>query len=127
MAALKKMASSLATVVRAGIPRNVSAVELVPGDVVNLEAGNVIPADLRLLEVSQFKVEEAALTGESVPAEKDERPPRGPVSSPRRPERTWPTGGTAVTYGRAVGGRRLDGHGDPSSERSQPCSRTKRK
>jgi len=67
MAALKQMASPVATVVRAGNLMKIAAAELVPGDVVVLETGMVVPADMRLMEAVQLKVEEAALTGESVP------------------------------------------------------------
>ena len=71
MAALKRMASPTATVIRGGHTASVATAELVPGDVVILEAGNVVPADLRLTEAVQLRVEEAALTGESVAVEKD--------------------------------------------------------
>jgi Ca2+-transporting ATPase len=71
MAALKKMAAPSATVMRNGMPETISASELVPGDMVMLEAGKIVPADMRLIEAAQFKVEEAALTGESVPVEKN--------------------------------------------------------
>ncbi|HKJ26648.1 MAG TPA: HAD-IC family P-type ATPase, partial [Anaerolineales bacterium] len=71
LAALKKMAAPEADVIRDGMQVSVPARELVPGDVVVLEAGNYIPADLRLLETYNLKVEEAALTGESVPVQKD--------------------------------------------------------
>ena len=70
LAALKKLAAPEARVVRDGKPQSVPARELVPGDVVLLEAGNFIPADVRLIESVNLRVEEAALTGESVPAEK---------------------------------------------------------
>jgi len=70
MAALREMAAPTATVRRDGAPQVLPAADLVPGDVVLLEAGAIVPADLRLLEAAQLRVEEAALTGESVPAEK---------------------------------------------------------
>ncbi len=71
LAALKKLAAPEADVVRDGLRQTVPARELVPGDVVVLEAGNYIPADLRLLETYNLRIEEAALTGESVPVQKD--------------------------------------------------------
>ncbi|MEW6331171.1 MAG: HAD-IC family P-type ATPase, partial [Pseudomonadota bacterium] len=73
IAALKQMAALTAHVVRGGHSQMVPAAELVPGDVVRIEAGNAVPADLRLLEAVQLKIEEAALTGESQPVEKIER------------------------------------------------------
>ena len=69
--ALKKMTSPTALVKREGVIREMPAAQLVPGDVVILEAGRQIPADLRLLSSSSLKIEESALTGESVPVEKD--------------------------------------------------------
>ena len=69
--ALKKLSSPNALVRRDGRLSEVPAAGLVPGDIVLLEAGRVVPADLRLLQSVNLKVEESALTGESVPAEKD--------------------------------------------------------
>ena len=68
--ALKKMASPNAKVVRNGVTEIIPSANLVPGDLVLLDAGDIIPADLRLIESSNLKVEEASLTGESVPVEK---------------------------------------------------------
>lgn len=69
--ALKSMSSPLARVRRDGHVIEVDSKELVPGDIVLLEAGDVVPADMRLLQAASLKIEEAALTGESVPVEKD--------------------------------------------------------
>lgn len=69
--ALKQMSSPSALVRRGGLEREVPASTLVPGDVVLLEAGRIVPADLRLLTTVNLKVEEAALTGESLPVEKE--------------------------------------------------------
>jgi Ca2+-transporting ATPase len=102
MAALKKMAASSAVVLRNNEHCAVPAAELVPGDIVLLEAGNVVPADLRLLESAHLKIEEAALTGESEPVEKhaealsDEALPLGD-----RENMLYK--GTFVTYGRGAG------------------------
>ncbi|MCB5955708.1 cation-translocating P-type ATPase [Enterococcus sp. CWB-B31] len=68
--ALKEMSSPNANVRRDGHALSVKSDELVPGDIVLLDAGDVVPADLRLLEAASLKIEEAALTGESVPVEK---------------------------------------------------------
>ena len=70
MAALRRMAAPSAHVRRDNAVATLPAVQLVPGDIVLLEAGNVVPADLRLLEAAQLAVAEAALTGESQPVEK---------------------------------------------------------
>ncbi len=69
--ALKDMSSQIARVRRDGHIIEIDSRELVPGDIVMLEAGDVVPADMRLLEAASLKIEEAALTGESVPVEKD--------------------------------------------------------
>lgn len=69
--ALKEMASPHAKVLRDGNVVQIASSDVVPGDIVILEAGDYIPADLRLIETVNLKIDEAALTGESVPAEKD--------------------------------------------------------
>ncbi len=69
--ALKNMSSPMAPVRRDGYVVEIDSRELVPGDIVLLEAGDVVPADMRLIEAASLKIEEAALTGESVPVEKD--------------------------------------------------------
>lgn len=66
LAALRQLAAPQATVLRAGDVQHVPTRELVPGDVVLLEAGNAVPADMRLFDIAQLKVDESALTGESV-------------------------------------------------------------
>ena len=69
--ALKNMSAPHARVIRDGKEQLIQASELVPGDIIFLEAGDFVPADARLLKSSNLKSEESALTGESVPSEKD--------------------------------------------------------
>ena len=69
--ALKNMSAPHARVIRDGVEQIIDAAELVPGDIIRLEAGDFVPADARLLQSAGLKSEESALTGESVPAEKD--------------------------------------------------------
>ena len=69
--ALKNMSAPHARVIRGGVEMVIDAAELVPGDIIKLEAGDFVPADARLLQSVSLKSEEAALTGESVPSEKD--------------------------------------------------------
>ena len=70
LAALQRLSAAQATVLRSGQVQQVPAHVLVPGDIVLLEAGNKVPADLRLIEIAQLKVDESALTGESVTVDK---------------------------------------------------------
>ncbi|WP_434478530.1 cation-translocating P-type ATPase [Gemmatimonas sp.] len=81
MTALGAMAAATARVRRDGVEHTVPPQELVPGDIVLLDAGTVVPADLRLVEVSQLNVEEAALTGESLPVHKSLAPQTDPLAS----------------------------------------------
>ncbi|MBA4178112.1 MAG: ATPase [Leptothrix sp. (in: Bacteria)] len=106
LAALLRMATPQATVRRAGgAVQVVDTALLVPGDVVLLEAGGLVPADLRLHEVAQLRVDESALTGESVTVEKTEgelpAPPEGEHALGDRVNMAFK--GTLVTHGRAEG------------------------
>ena len=102
MAALKKMAAPTAIVIRDGMPTTIETAQIVPGDIVVLESGKIIPADMRIIESAQLKVEEAALTGESVAIEKhtkhlhDEHLPLGD-------RKNMAYKGTLVSYGRGTG------------------------
>ena len=70
LAALRRLTSPEATVIRGGFQQTIPSSQVVPGDIVVLEAGNYIPADVRLIEAVNLKVDEASLTGESVPVDK---------------------------------------------------------
>ncbi|MDO8785416.1 MAG: cation-translocating P-type ATPase [Syntrophales bacterium] len=102
MTALRKMAAASAVILRNGTHLVIPASGLVPGDIVTLEAGNVVPADMRIIESALLAVEEAALTGESLPVEKH---------ADAIPEDMLPLGdrknmafkSTLVTYGRGMG------------------------
>lgn len=100
MEALKSMAAANARILREGRIMDVPASELVPGDVVLLEAGNIIPADVRFFETHQLKADESALTGESHNVEKHTAElPDGPYSLGDRINMGFK--GTFITHGRA--------------------------
>ncbi len=102
LAALRRMAAPEAQVIRDGHRQLIPGRQLVPGDLVLLEAGNYVPADMRLIESANLRVEEAALTGESVPVEKDARVTlRQDV--PLGDRRNTAFMGTLVNYGRGKG------------------------
>ena len=100
--ALRDMASPDAKVRRDGQVHTIKSHELVPGDVVILEAGDVVPADIRLIEASSLKVEEAALTGESVPVEKEIIDLSGKEAG-IGDRLNMVFSSTSITYGRALG------------------------
>jgi P-type Ca2+ transporter type 2C len=102
IAALRRMSTPLVKVTRDGGVSEIPAVELVPGDVVLLDAGNVVPADLRLIESAGLRVQEATLTGESEPVDKITDPLSGSDLAVGD-RRNMVYSGTQVTYGRGRG------------------------
>lgn len=102
LAALRELAAPDAHVIRDGSHQTVPARELVPGDLVLLEAGNFVPADIRLLEAINLRVEEAALTGESVPVQKDASAVLE-TDIPLGDRKNTAFMGTIVNYGRGRG------------------------
>ncbi len=101
LAALARASTSEATVLRAGTRRRLDAVELVPGDVVVLSAGDKIPADVRLLAGRELRTAEAALTGESVPVDKHTTPL--PADTPLADRRNMAYASTFVVGGQGTG------------------------
>ena len=98
---IRNMLSAEARTVRGGETRMLPAEQLVPGDIVLLESGDRIPADLRLVEAKNLQTEEAALTGESVPAEKTADPV--PANATVGDRECMAFSGTMVVSGRAIG------------------------
>jgi len=101
IAAIRGMLSHQATVLRDGRRVTLPAEELVPGDVVNLASGDRVPADLRLLDCRALRIEEAPLTGESVPV--DKAPESVPPDTALGDRRGMAYSGTLVVTGRATG------------------------
>lgn len=99
--ALKSLSAPHARVIRDGTERVIDAVLLVPGDIIRLEAGDFVPADARLLRSVSLKSEESALTGESVPSEKDAEA-LVPETAPLGDRSNMVFSGCSVTYGTAV-------------------------
>ncbi|HHW49585.1 MAG TPA: calcium-translocating P-type ATPase, SERCA-type [Clostridiaceae bacterium] len=100
--ALKKMSKPYAKIKRNGEVVHIKSEEIVPGDIVYIEAGDYVPADMRLIESASLKIEEAALTGESVPVEKtvDKLEKSDLVIGDRK---NMAYLGSSVTYGRGMG------------------------
>ncbi|WP_291244493.1 cation-translocating P-type ATPase [Fournierella sp.] len=96
--ALQKLTAAHSRVLRGGRSLEVASEELVPGDVVLLEAGDAVPADGRLMECVSLRTEEAALTGESLPVEKNTRP--AGANTPLAERRCMAYLGSTVRYGR---------------------------
>lgn len=102
IAALQKMSAPSARVLRNGQQQLIASVEVVPGDIVLVDAGTIVPADIRLLSGFNLKAEEAALTGESVPVEKDANfLAEESVGIGDRANMLY--SGTSVTYGSGTG------------------------
>lgn len=99
--ALARTTLTEARVIRAGETRNVPSTELVPGDIVLLQSGDKVPADLRLLRSRDLQIDESALTGESVPVEK--RASELKLDSPLAERRNMSYASTLVTYGQGRG------------------------
>ncbi len=100
--ALKNMTAPTARVLRQGEESVVPASDLVPGDIVYLEDGCIVPADMRIIQDSNMKVQEAALTGESVPSEKD-GPTVLPEDAPLGDRVNMAYSSSIVMYGNATG------------------------
>ncbi len=101
MDAIRRMLSVQACGLRDGVRGQIPAECLVPGDIVFLQSGDKVPADLRLLKVKDLRLEEAALTGESVPVEKHLKPV--PETAPIGDRKDMAYSGTLVTYGTGTG------------------------
>ena len=99
--ALKNMSAPHARVIRNGVESVIDAAELLPGDIIKLEAGDFVPADARLLHSVSLKSEEAALTGESVPSEKDATLTVA-EDAPLGDRTNMVFSGCSITYGTAI-------------------------
>ncbi|UCB44803.1 MAG: calcium-translocating P-type ATPase, PMCA-type, partial [Spirochaetota bacterium] len=101
--ALKKLATPKALVLRGEKQQEIASEEVVPGDVIIIDAGRIMPCDIRLIEAVNLKVEESALTGESVPVEKDAAAMAGASDIPLGDRKNMAFMSTIATYGRGVG------------------------
>ncbi len=101
--ALKKLSTPKAVVKRDGILKEIPSEEIVPGDVVIIDAGRYIPCDLRLIETANLQIEESALTGESVPVDKDADLVISDTDTALGDQKNMAFMSTLSTYGRSVG------------------------
>ncbi|MEW9097010.1 MAG: cation-translocating P-type ATPase [Clostridiaceae bacterium] len=101
--ALKKLSTPKAIVRRDGEMREIPSEEVVPGDVIILDAGRYVPCDLRLVETANLKVEESALTGESVPVDKDSNLLLDSSETALGDQKNMAFMSTLATYGRGIG------------------------
>lgn len=101
--ALKKLSTPKAVVKRDGELKEIDSLNVVPGDLVIIDAGRYIPCDLRLIETANLQIEESALTGESVPAEKNADLILEAADTPLGDQKNMAFMSTLATYGRGVG------------------------
>ncbi len=101
--ALKKLATPRALVLRDERQGEIASEEIVPGDIILLDAGRIVPCDMRLIETANLKIDESALTGESVPAEKDGEVVLDANQTALGDQKNMAFMSTVATYGRAVG------------------------
>ncbi|MBO5034870.1 MAG: HAD-IC family P-type ATPase, partial [Oscillospiraceae bacterium] len=99
--ALQNLSAPQARVLRDGKEQKIPAKEVVPGDIIFLEAGDLVPADARLLSAAALKADESAMTGESVPVQKSPSPGL-PPETPLADRHNMVIGSTVITYGRAT-------------------------
>ncbi len=99
--ALRQLATPIATVIRSNLTQQIPSPELVPGDIVLLEAGNSVPADLRLVEIHSLRIEESSLTGESAAVDKSVESLHD-AAIPLADRLNMAFKGTQVTYGRGT-------------------------
>jgi Ca2+-transporting ATPase len=101
--ALKKLSTPKAVVKRDGQLKEISSEQVVPGDIIIIDAGRYVPCDLRLLETANLKIEESTLTGESVPVDKDATLVLSGADIPLGDQKNMLFMSTLATYGRGVG------------------------
>lgn len=101
--ALKKMSSPTALVKRDGKIVEIDSMTVVPGDIVQIDAGRIVPADIRLLDSANLQIDESALTGESVPSEKDAQVVFNDPKTPLGDQINMAFMSTVTTYGRGEG------------------------
>ncbi len=101
--ALRRLATPRALLVRGGVQMEVAAEEVVPGDIVVIDAGRIIPCDIRLIESVNLKIDESALTGESVPVEKEAETVNRGEDTPLGDRRNMAFMSTIATFGRGIG------------------------